>query len=236
MAVLGEADVLGALYCCVPRRGDDDQTPVDVQERRGRGYAVSIGITVPAHLVFADQRRSVWNPGSARQAWSGLLTAVRSGQVPAVVVVKPAMLVRHRAADAVELLIAAQEHGVDLYSMGDWLDLADPRGREHALAQARQHAGKAASLSKTVQKLRRQTADDGLPHGGGRRAYGYGPGMRPLIAEEAETVREIYARYLAGDSLRAIAADLNARGIPTVTGANWTTGGVSRIRLAPICL
>lgn len=143
------------------------------------------------------------------------------------------MLVRHRPADAVELLIAAQEHGVDLYSMGDALDLADPQGREQALAEARQHAGKAASLSKTVQKLRRQNADDGRPHGGGRRAYGYGPGMHPLIPEEAQTVREIYARYLSGASLRAIAGDLNARGIPTVTGANWTTGGVSRILVAP---
>ncbi|WP_194921116.1 recombinase family protein [Catenulispora rubra] len=233
MAVLGEAGVVGALYCCVPRRGDEDQTPVDVQERQGRTYAAGIGVTVPAHLVFADQRRSVWNSGSARPAWSRLLTAVRSGRVPAVVVIKPAMLVRHRAADAVELLIAAQEHGVDLYSMGDSLDLADPRGREEALSQARHHAGKAASLSKTVQKLRRQTADDGLPHGGGRRAYGYGPGMQPLIPEEAETVREMYSRYLAGDSLRAIAGDLNARGVPTVTGAKWTTGGVSRILVAP---
>jgi hypothetical protein len=153
--------------------------------------------------------------------------------VPAVVVVKPEMLVRHRPADAVELLIAAQEYGVDLYSVGDALDLADMRGREQALARARQFAGKAASLSKTVQKLRRQDADDGRPHGGGRRAYGYGPGMHPLIPEEARTVREIYSRYLAGASLRAIAGDLNARGIPTVTGANWTTGGVSRILVAP---
>ena len=233
MALLDEAGAVGALYCCVPRRGDEDQTPVDVQERQGRKHAAAIGIKVPAHLVFADQRRAVWNPGSARPAWSRLLTAVRSGRVPALVVIKPAMLVRHRAADAVELLIAAQEHGVDLYSMGDALDLADPAGREAALTQARQHAGKAASLSKTVQKLRRQNADDGRPHGGGRRAYGYGPGMHPLIEDEARTVREIYARYLAGDSLRAIAGDLNARGIPTVTGATWTTGGITRILVAP---
>ncbi|WP_230418949.1 recombinase family protein [Catenulispora pinistramenti] len=233
MAVLGEAGAVGALYCCVPRRGDGDQTPVDVQERQGRKYAAGIGITVPAHLVFADERRSVWNAGSERPGWAALLTAVRSGRVPAVLLLKPLMLVRHRPADAVELLIAAQEHGVDLYSTGDTLDLTDPSGREAALSQARQFAGKAASLSKTVQKLRRQNADDGRPHGGGRRAYGYGSGMHPLIEEEAQTVRQIYARFLAGDSLRAIAGDLNTRGIPTVTGATWTTGGVSRILDAP---
>lgn len=150
-----------------------------------------------------------------------------------MVVVKPSMLIRHRAADAVELLIAAQEHGIALYSVGDALDLADPSAREAALAQARQYAGKAASLSKAVQTLQRQTADDGRPHGGGRRAYGYQRGMQGLIDDEARTVREIYARYLAGDSLRAIAWDLNKRGVPTVTGSTWTTTGINRILVAP---
>lgn len=233
MAVLGEEGAVGALYCCVPRRGDDDQTPVDVQERQGRRYAATIGLTVPAHLVFADERRSVWKAGGARPGWSRLLTAVRSGRAPAVVLLKPLMLIRHRPADAVELLIAAQENGVELYSMGDEVDLGDPAGRHSALTQARQYAGRAAALSKTVQKLRRQDADDGRPHGGGRRAYGYAEGMRALIPDEAATVREIYARYLAGDSLRAIAGDLNARGVPTVTGSTWTTGGITRILVAP---
>ncbi len=43
--------------------------------------------------------------------------------------------------------------------------------------------------------------------------YEKGPDGRPVINEEqAETVRFIYQRYLAGDTLRAIKSKLEAQG------------------------
>ncbi|MFN3727359.1 MAG: recombinase family protein [Allosphingosinicella sp.] len=67
----------------------------------------------------------------------------------------------------------------------------------------------------------------GLVLGGksaGGKSYGYRstarrPGERggelELVEEEAEIVREIFARYVAGEPPKAIAADLNRRGIPS---------------------
>jgi len=56
----------------------------------------------------------------------------------------------------------------------------------------------------------------------GGRAYGYRTehGERVIDAGEAEIVREIFRRFAAGETLRTIAADLNARRVPS-PGATW---------------
>lgn len=233
MNALGDPSTVGALYCCVPYRNDADQTPIDVQERQGREYAASIGLSVPARLVFVDRHRAVWNPRADRPGWAGLLTAIRGGRIGAAVVFRPSTLVQRRAADAIELLLAVRERAVSLRGFGDDLDLSGPEALESALEQARRLHGKAASVSQTAQGAHHRAAEDGRPHGGGLRAFGYEPGMRALIDDEATVVREIYTRYLSGDSLRAIAWDLNTRAVPTVGGSTWTTTGVGRILAAP---
>ncbi|WP_344460806.1 recombinase family protein [Kitasatospora kazusensis] len=73
----------------------------------------------------------------------------------------------------------------------------------------------------------------GRPHGGGLRRYGYELGMTALVPAEAAVVREIFADFLAGASLRALAVGLNTRGVPTSGGSRWTVGGVARILDAP---
>lgn len=56
----------------------------------------------------------------------------------------------------------------------------------------------------------------------GGRAYGYHTieGERRINAEQAAIVREIFERIACGDSMRAICADLNARGVPS-PAADW---------------
>lgn len=76
-------------------------------------------------------------------------------------------------------------------------------------------------------KARRQLAAsdaraaDGLPTA--RPGYGYRREDRHDVIVEAEAVviREAARRVLAGDSLRGIATDFNARGIPSPAGAPW---------------
>ena len=69
---------------------------------------------------------------------------------------------------------------------------------------------------------------------GGGNAYGYDlvrgfdsngepvRGGRTIKAAEAEIVREIFARYAAGEAPRKIAFDLNARRIPAPRGGAWS--------------
>lgn len=53
----------------------------------------------------------------------------------------------------------------------------------------------------------------------GGRAYGY-DNQRRISEPAASIVREIFARHAAGESMRAIACDLNARGVPS-PGSTW---------------
>jgi site-specific DNA recombinase len=62
-------------------------------------------------------------------------------------------------------------------------------------------------------------------HAGGR-AYGYRavpgkPGELEIVEEQAEIVREIFARYIAGDTPRQIAHDLNKRCVRPPRGRLW---------------
>lgn len=61
--------------------------------------------------------------------------------------------------------------------------------------------------------------------------YRKGPDGNPqIIPEQAETVRLIYNDYLAGDSLKKIAENLDARGIPTPKNkGKWSSQTVMRI-------
>ena len=55
--------------------------------------------------------------------------------------------------------------------------------------------------------------------------YEKGPDGKPrIVPEQAETVRFIYDRYLAGDSIREIKAALEGREIPTVSGKKERIG------------
>jgi len=76
--------------------------------------------------------------------------------------------------------------------------------------------------SKTRRGMRHRVAA-GASAGG--LSYGYAtgaePGMLVIHADEAAIVREIHARYAAGESPRRLVADLNARAVPGPRGRLW---------------
>ena len=73
----------------------------------------------------------------------------------------------------------------------------------------------------------------GLPGGGTNRPYGYEADKITINPAEAEIVREIIARYIAGESARAIAEDLKEREVPTSTGVEWRSTTIRGILLSP---
>ena len=66
----------------------------------------------------------------------------------------------------------------------------------------------------------------------GRIAFGYirsKDGLYEIDPEQASIVREIFTRFLDGDSFTAIANDLNSRGIRTKMGNKWNKGSFHRM-------
>lgn len=68
-------------------------------------------------------------------------------------------------------------------------------------------------------------------HAGGL-SYGYRPvpgqpGLRTIHEAEAEVIREIFTRYVAGESPRAIAGELNARGVLPPRGSRWAASSIN---------
>ena len=53
------------------------------------------------------------------------------------------------------------------------------------------------------------------------RPFGYEQDRKTIHADEAEIIRECARRFLAGESLRSLCVDLDARGVKTVKGRPW---------------
>ncbi len=82
----------------------------------------------------------------------------------------------------------------------------------------------------------RQKAESGQGILGFRVPYGYRlrEGMLHVDETEAQVVRTIYDRYLAGQTMEMIAWGLNRDGVTTRTEGEWTVWSISRILHNPV--
>lgn len=226
------AVALTALYCTVPPPRDPDQTPVDQQEKQCRAAAREHGLVAPPNFVFLDTVRARWLPGRTRPGWESLIEAMAPRRFGTLIIYRPEWLLR-RPADLLALLTAADAHRIVLIAHCSGWDLSDAVFRRELRGRAAQAERDGERVSRQARADHARAADEGRAHGGGLRAFGYAPGLAAIIEHEAATIREIYAQYLADTGPRAIARDLNARGITTALGGDWTPSAVTRILDAP---
>lgn len=110
----------------------------------------------------------------------------------------------------------------------DWNDFA---GR---LIYSVQQEGKhqfLRDLSRNTNRGKMEAAKQGRWMGGGP-PYGFLLGPDQHLIEhgpEAEIVRQIFERYVAGDSMRAICQDFNRSGIPSPENKLWNVNAIKRI-------
>lgn len=70
-------------------------------------------------------------------------------------------------------------------------------------------ANESAAKSRRVKRKMEQNAAAGIPHGGAQRPFGYAADKVTLIPAEAEVIGTLAERYVAGESLRALATWLD---------------------------
>lgn len=126
---------------------------------------------------------------------------------------------------------AAEERGLLLVTANGEADLSTDAGRLFARIKA--SVAKAEVDRKSARQRRamvQKVASGRLPNG--VRLTGYAADGS-VIDHEAAFVHEIFDRFIAGDSLRALAACFNERGIPTRNGGQWSSSSIRTILLNP---
>lgn len=208
-----------AIYCRISHVDDDDQTGVDRQERICREIAERLRLLVPASNIFVDNNRSAWRRDRKRPGWDAMLKEMEEGGIRHLIAYHPDRLMR-QPRDLEELLSISDSNHITLHGEANRRDLTDPDDRFILRIEVAHACRSSDDTSRRLKDAMDDRANAGTPHTG-RRRYGYTKNGMDIVEAEAEIVREVFRRFLAGQSPRAIARDLNEREITTALGKTW---------------
>ncbi|MCP2338918.1 recombinase family protein [Actinomadura rupiterrae] len=211
------------------------------QLRDGQQLAARLGWKVV--LERSDNDVSALK-GKPRPGYADVLAAVEHDEVDQIICYHMSRLWRNRKerAEAIEVL---QRHHVSVTPVkGPALDMSTAYGRAMAGVLGEFDTLESEVKSERIQRAALDRAQEGRANGvvayGWRRVYQTGPdgavlGFRDVeFPEQAAVVREIVDRLLDDESLRSIAKDLTARGVPRPNGADrWRPTTVRKLALRP---
>lgn len=188
--------------------------------------------------TFDDNDISAFN-GNMRPGFEAMLTAMRRGEIDAVICWHPDRLYR-RVRD-LQRLVEITDHGIRIASVnGGELDLSNSTGRMLATI-----LGSVAEQESSHKGERRvaanvQRAAAGAWRADGPRLFGYTQHGEPL-EPEATAFRTAVRDILDGRSLRSICVEWNQRGLLTPKaahgrkgGVRWTNPQLRRVLLRPV--
>jgi len=213
------------------RVSDEEQATegMSLQAQRAKLEAYAMLQDLDLVAVLADEGIS-GKRADNRPALQEALRQLRAGEAQALVVMKLDRLSRS-VRDTLDLVDVSGREDWSLHSITEKLDTSSAAGRFvvtvlAALAQMeREQIGERTAATMAYMKAQ------GLRVGAVPFGYDLAEDGRSLVpsAREQDTIREMEALHAAGLSFRAIAAEMNAAGIRTKTGALWTHRQVARI-------
>jgi len=178
--------------------------------------------------VFEDDDVSAFKRNAKRPAFAKMIQAVKAGEVDAVVAWHIDRLSRHRS-PYTELMDACEDAGAFIATVTDGVDTRTSAG-EFIADILVSHARMASQdASRRIKRKHLEMAEQGLPAPGGRRTFGYEPGLMRVNRTEAKHIRDAARRIFAGETLHGIAKDWQERGITTTEGNPWKPGNLSRL-------
>jgi DNA invertase Pin-like site-specific DNA recombinase len=211
-----------AIYLRISRDFTGEQLAVDRQRRdclkivKGRGWQLA-GEYVDNSISASDRRKD-------RPGYNALVDAFESGEFDALVCYDLDRLSR-QPRQLEDWIDAAEHRGLLLATVDTDTDLTTDNGRLFArvkLAVARSEVERKSARQRSAAHQRVELGKPPL----GVRLLGY-TSHGELVPAEAATVRDMFARFEAGESLRGISEALTASGAsPRHGGPRWNPSTV----------
>lgn len=222
------------------RQSKDKRTSIDQQIEIGRGVFADHGWTLTA--VYRDGTSASRFATKAREDWARLLKDLQAARFGVLFLWEPSRGDRDLPS-WVAMLATCRETGVRIY-VHTHERLYDCRNARDWKALVDDGVTSSYESEQTSVRIKRNTdalAATGRPHG--QIAYGYRrvrelddsgrilDSRDELVPAEADVVREVARRLLAGESMRAIVRTLNARGSTSPTGKPWQSTTLRQVML-----
>ncbi|MCW2899511.1 MAG: hypothetical protein JWO67_1776 [Streptosporangiaceae bacterium] len=230
------------------------------QEEDGRAHAKRLGWTItkviPEDDTSAFKRRKIALPDgttglrTVRPGFRAALDLLASGECDGLIADDLDRVARDpRDLEDLIDVVESRHPRIPVESVTGSLRLANDADITMARIMCAVANKSSRDTSRRVSRKHEELAAEGKPGGGGFRGYGYDRRNLEVVPEEAEIVREIAARVLGtwhdwtpeqraayethGESLNSVADDLQAREVPTVTGAAWNALSVRSVVTKP---
>lgn len=220
-----------AIYCRISKDREGAGLGVQRQEQDCREIAHKLGWEV-AH-VFVDNDISAYS-GKVRPRYREMLEAMKAGTVQGVVAWHTDRL--HRSPRELEEYIDVSEaHGITTQTVkAGEIDLSTPSGRAVARTLGAWARYESEHKSERITRKKLQLAQSGA-FTGGPVPYGWKmlDGTPVLVEDDATEIRQAISATISGASIGSIVKDLNARGIATRRGQQWTSTSVRNLLLRP---
>jgi site-specific DNA recombinase len=165
-----------------------------------------------------------------RPEYLRLLAALEAGKHNALICYDLDRLTRSPV-EVEHIIELAERRGIKLATVGGNVNLATPEGRLHARIKASVARHEIEQSSKRIRRKMQERAEKGLPHGAPGYGYRRSGGRDVIEPVEAAVVREIAERLLAGEGVKPVTDSLNARGIPSPYGREWSRVTVRHVVL-----
>jgi DNA invertase Pin-like site-specific DNA recombinase len=181
---------------------------------------------LPVGKILVDPGLSAWDPAVRRPAWDELMDRAERGVSGGFIVFDLERFTR-QPPDA-ERMIELAAHGFLVLDSESEYDLTTPNGKKAFRDAINAAAYYSDRLSTRTRRGKRLKAMAGEPNSSVR-PFGFEDDFVTVREAEAEIIRELTRRFLAGESQSALMRDLNARGILTSRGYPWSVGTVGSL-------
>lgn len=201
---------------------DTEGSGAGVERQRQDCLALAEQLGWPVGDVYEDNDISAYS-GKRRPEYLRMIEDLESGQRDAVIVYHLDRLTR-RPLELEQFLAVIDKAGVrHVRFVTGHADIGTSDGLLILRILSAVAASESGTKSRRVTRKMLDNAQKGLPHGMGNRPYGYESDAITIRPSEADVIRQMATRYLAGESIMSLTRWLQAEGIKSATGKEWAT-------------